>query len=90
MVSSVVERDVVQWSERILVYHFAISRCLPREFEARYMQDFQYCVLGLGTIPSSASLHSGVNEYLVGQIWQLSYDKLLAPHSCSAVCSPGG
>ena len=28
------------------------------------------CVLGEGTLPSHASLDSGVNEYLVGQSWQ--------------------
>ena len=31
---------------------------------------FRCCVLGLGTLPSYASLGSGVNEYLVGQRWQ--------------------
>ena len=31
---------------------------------------FRCCVLGRGTSPSHASLHSGVNEYLVGQRWQ--------------------
>ena len=31
---------------------------------------FRCCVLGQGTLPSHASLDSGVNEYLVGQIWQ--------------------
>ena len=31
---------------------------------------FGVCVLGQGTLPSHASLESGVNEYLVGQRWQ--------------------
>ena len=31
---------------------------------------FRCCVLGQGTLPSHASLDSGVNEYLVGQRWQ--------------------
>ena len=30
----------------------------------------RYCVLGQDTSHSRVSLHSGVNEYLVGQIWQ--------------------
>ena len=28
------------------------------------------CILGKGTLPSHASLDSGVNEYLAGQRWQ--------------------
>ena len=31
---------------------------------------FQCCVLGQGTLPSHASLDSGVNKYLVRQRWQ--------------------
>ena len=31
---------------------------------------FRCCALGLGTLPSHASLDSCVNEYLVGQRWQ--------------------
>ena len=31
---------------------------------------FRCRVLGQGTLPSYASLDSGVNEYLVGQTWQ--------------------
>ena len=52
---------------------------------------YQWCVLGEGTSPSCALLHSGVNEYLVlvGQRWQLLYDKLLAPNCGSAVWFPG-
>ena len=30
---------------------------------------FRCCVLGGGTLPSQASLDSGVNEYLIGQRW---------------------
>ena len=37
------------------------------------------CVLGQGTSPTNASLDSGENENLVGQIWQCLYDKLNAP-----------
>ena len=31
---------------------------------------FRCCVLGPGTLPSHASLESGLNQYLVGQRWQ--------------------
>ena len=45
---------------------------------------YQCCVIGRDLLPSSVSLHSGVNEYLVGVVRQL-----IAPHGCSAVCSLG-
>ena len=52
---------------------------------------FRCCVLGQDTLPSHASLDSGVNEYLVGQRWQCvrlvpSAKKMAA----SAVCSKKG
>ena len=68
-----------------------ISRCMLREFKARSVQDYLKNIMFL---PSQrrdivVSLYSGVNEYLLGHRWQMLYDKLIAPHGCSAVCSPG-
>ena len=48
---------------------------------------FRCCVLGQGTLPSQASLDSGVNEYLVGQIWQCVRSVPSAEMAASAVCS---
>ena len=48
---------------------------------------YQFCVPGQDTLTSGVSLYSSVNEYLMGQRWQLFYDKLLALHGCSVVCS---
>ena len=41
---------------------------------------YECCVLWQVTLASHALLHSGVNEYLVGQRCQLLYDKLLSPN----------
>ena len=43
------------------------------------------CVLEQGTLPSHASLDSGVNEYLVGQRWQCVRLFLSAEMAASAV-----
>ena len=48
---------------------------------------FRCCVLGQGTLPSHASLDSGVNEYLVGQRWQCVRLVPSAEMAASAVCS---
>ena len=44
-------------------------------------------VVALGTLPSHASLESGVNEYLVGQRWQCVRLVFSAEMAASAVCS---
>ena len=46
---------------------------------------FRCCVLGQGTLPSHASLDSGVNEYLLGQRWQCVRLVLSAKMAASAV-----
>ena len=46
--------------------------------------------LGQGTLPSYASLNSGVNEYLVGQRWQFVRLVSSAEMAASAVCSKKG
>ena len=51
---------------------------------------FRCCVLGQGTLPSHASLDSGVNEYLVGQRWQCVRLFPSAEMAASAVCSKMG
>ena len=51
---------------------------------------FRWCVLGQGTLPSHASLDSGVNEYLVGQRWQCVRLVPSAEMAASAVCSKKG
>ena len=51
---------------------------------------FQCCVLGQGTLPSHASLDSGVNEYLVGQRWRCVRLAPSAEMAASAVCSSKG
>ena len=48
---------------------------------------FRCCVLGQDTLPSHASLDSGVNEYLVGQRWQCVRLVPSAEMAASAVCS---
>ena len=48
------------------------------------------CVLGQDTLPSHASLDSGVNEYLVGQRWQCVRLVPSAEMAASAVCSKKG
>ena len=48
------------------------------------------CVLGQDTLPSHASLDSGVNEYLVGQRWQCVRLAPSAEMAASAVCSKKG
>ena len=48
---------------------------------------FRCCVLGQGTLPSHASLDSGVNEYLVGQRCQCVRLVPSAETAASAVCS---
>ena len=48
---------------------------------------FRCCVLGQGTLPSHASLDSGVNEYQVGQRWQCVRLVPSAEIAASAVCS---
>ena len=44
-------------------------------------------VVVLGTLPSHASLDSGVNEYLVGQRWQCVRLVFSAEMAASTVCS---
>ena len=51
---------------------------------------FRCCVLGQNTLPSHASLDSGVNEYLVGQRWQCVRLVPSAEMAASAVCSKKG
>ena len=51
---------------------------------------FRCCVLGQDTLPSHASLDSGVNEYLVGQRWQCVRLVPSAEMAASAVCSKKG
>ena len=51
---------------------------------------FRCCVLGQDTLPSHASLDSGVNEYLVGQRWQCVRLAPSAEMAASAVCSKKG
>ena len=51
---------------------------------------FPCCVLGQGTLPSNASLESGVNEYLVEQRWQCVRLAPSAEMAASAVCSEKG
>ena len=51
---------------------------------------FRRCVLRQGTLPSHASLDSGVNEYLVGQRWQCVRLVSSADMAASAVCSKKG
>ena len=51
---------------------------------------FRCCVLRQGTLPSHASLDSGVNEYLVGQRWQCVRLVPSAEMAASAVCSKKG
>ena len=51
---------------------------------------FRCCVLRQGTLPSHASLDSGVNEYLVGQRWQCVRLVSSAEMAASAVCSKKG
>ena len=51
---------------------------------------FRCCVLGHDTLPSHASLDSGVNEYLVGQRWQCVRLVPSAEMAASAVCSKKG
>ena len=51
---------------------------------------FRCCVFGQDTLPSHASLDSGVNEYLVGQRWQCVRLVLSAEMAASAVCSKKG
>ena len=51
---------------------------------------FQCFVLGKGTLPSHASLDSGVYEYLVGQRWQCLGLVPSAEMVTSAVCSKKG
>ena len=51
---------------------------------------FRSCVLGQDTLPSHASLDSGVNEYLVGQRWQCVRLVPSAEMAASAVCSEKG
>ena len=51
---------------------------------------FWCCVLGQDTLPSHASLDSGVNEYLVGQRWQCVRLVPSAEMAASAVCSKTG
>ena len=48
---------------------------------------FRCCVLEQGTLPSHASLDSGVNEYLVGHRWQCVRLVPSAEMAASAVCS---
>ena len=48
---------------------------------------FRCCVLWQDTLPSHASLDSGVNEYLVGQRWQCVWLVPSAEMAASAVCS---
>ena len=48
---------------------------------------FRCCVLWQDTLPSHASLDSGVNEYLVGQRWQCVRLVPSAEMAASAVCS---
>ena len=45
------------------------------------------CVLRQGTLPSTASLHSGVNEYLVGQRRQLLYDNPASTKHLNNICT---
>ena len=47
-------------------------------------------VLGQGTLPSHASLDSGVNEYLIGQRWQCVRLVPSAEMAGSVVCSKKG
>ena len=51
---------------------------------------FRCCDLGQDTLPSHASLDSGVNEYLVGQRWQCVRLVPSAEMAASAVCSKKG
>ena len=51
---------------------------------------FRCSVLGQGTLPSHASIDSGVNEYLVGQRWQCVRLVPSAEMAASAVCSKKG
>ena len=51
---------------------------------------FPCCVLGQDTLPSHASLDSGVDEYLVGQRWQCVRLVPSAEIAASAVCSKKG
>ena len=55
----------------------AVSITLGAGFSEKYhisplpiLGHCQWCVLGQDTSPSNALLHSGENEYLVGQRWQ--------------------
>ena len=51
---------------------------------------FRCCVLGQDTLPSHASLDSGVNEYLVRQRWQCVRIVPSAEMAASAVCFKKG
>ena len=51
---------------------------------------FRWCVLWQDTLPSHASLDSGVNENLVGQRWQCVRLVPSAEMAASAVCSKKG
>ena len=51
---------------------------------------FRCCVLGQDTLPSHASLDSGVNDYLVGQRWQCVRLVPSAEMAASAVCPKKG
>ena len=57
---------------------------------SQYWALFRCCVLGQDTLPSHASLDSGVNEYLVGQRWQCVRLVPSAEMAASAVCSKKG
>ena len=51
---------------------------------------FDVVYLGQGTLPSHASIDSGVNEYLVGQRWLCVRLVPSAEMAASAVCSKKG
>ena len=94
-----VERDMAQWLERGALPTSLPAVEIRIPLGAGYLGEItcfaplnigtlnRCCVLGQGTLPSHASLESGVNKYLVEQRWQGVRLVPSAEMAASVVCS---